>query len=117
MSTDVCTCTIMGYDDPLAWVGLSWPVSFLEPPPELSPCPLGSNQPKAPAGNRIATALPGHALPKLITFFCLFLLLLMINHSPDLGRERGLSERHQPQPPWARAGLNLSALGHALNLS
>lgn len=82
-------------------------VSSLDPSFELSPYSLGSNQPKAPAGTLIATALPGHALPKLITFFCLFLLLSLINHSPVLGPgERGLRERHQPQLPWAKAGLS-----------
>lgn len=105
----VCTCTVMGYGD---FSGLGGPqlasVSFLEPPSELSPCPLGSNQPKAPAGKLIATSLPGHALPKLITFFFLFLLLLMINHSPDLGRERGGSVRDtSPSHPGPRQHLDM----------
>lgn len=42
----------------------------------------------------MVTALPDPALPKLIAFFCLFLLLSPINHSPVLGPgERGLRER------------------------
>lgn len=99
----VCTGTVMGYGDLLAWVGLSW-----NPRLNYLPCPLGSNQPKAPAGKLIATSLPGHALPKLITFFCLFLLLLMINHSPDLGRERGGSVRDtSPSHPGPRQHLDM----------
>ena len=49
-----------------------------------------------PWGKLIATALPRPALPKLITFFCMFLLLSLINHNPILGPgKRGL-QREMP---------------------
>lgn len=98
-----------GGDDPLP---LPWPQLWalpLEAPLEPPPCPLWSNQPMAPAGKLIATALPIPALPKLITFSCLFLLLSLINHSPVLGPgERGLRKRWQPSLGWAGPGLDPS---------
>lgn len=94
-------CKSLGWEKPgciqdhdlLAWVGLRQSLISEAPIRTTFPCPLGSNQPKAPAGKLIATALPGPALPKLITFFCLFLLLSLINHNPvSRPEERGLSK-------------------------
>lgn len=82
--------------------------------PASGPAPRGPvgttfNQSTAPAGKLIATALPSPALPELITFFCLFLLLSLINHSPILGpEERGLRKRCQPWLSWAWPGLGSS---------
>lgn len=109
MCAQICMHIYGGGYDLLA---LLWPQLWalpLEAPLETPPCPLWSNQSMAPAGKLIATALPVPALPKLITFFCLFLLLLLINHSPVLGPgERGLRERCQPWLSWAGLALGPS---------
>lgn len=78
----------------------------LEATSEPPPCPLWSNQPMASVGKLLATVLLVPALLKLITVFCLSLLLLLINHSPVLGPgERGLREKCQPWLSRAAPGL------------